>query len=258
MATATPEITMRLTVLLSMMFLLTSCAPTGNLDLYPRRQIDRPYTLPKGMAAWQPFWYSDSVKFGNRTKTTAVFNPIVWTQSLSNDLNLVWFPLPLLLRYQIYRTDRDVYGFSIGFSTFGYSSIDEWTIGGTVSGYQRHKFNDWLALVTTLSFDSVVRTKSNSSDSWGADLAVGPMFQMSDDISLLPQIHYALERNYPSVYDKPETLEGKTYSLAPLSVAISWNMSGQWELQTYYQHKSIGYPDNIREEIIAVRMSHYW
>lgn len=249
---------LRITFSFGIFFLLTSCAPTGNLDLYPRRQIDRPFTLPEGIAAWQPSWYSDNLTYGNRAKTTSAFNPAVWTQSLSNDLNLVWFPLPLLLRYQIDRTEWDVYGFSIGFTTLGYSSIDKWTIGCGVSGYQRHNFNDWLALVSTLSFESVVRTKSKTSDSWGADLAVDPMLQMSDAISLLPQIHYALERNYPSVFDKPDTLESKTYSLAPLSVAISWNMNRHWELQTYYQYKSIGYPDNIREELIAARMSNYW
>ena len=74
-----------------------------------------------------------------------------------------------------------------------------------ISGYQRHNFNDWLALATTLSFENVVRTKLNAGNSWGADLSAGPLFQVSAVIAVLPKIHYAYEHNYPSVIDKPDT-----------------------------------------------------
>jgi len=245
-------------MLLVVIIAFTGCAVTGNPDLYPQRQIDRPYTLPKGLAAWEPGWHSDSLKYSGGSTNATSFNPLVWTQSLSNDLNIVWLPLPLYLRYQIDRTDSDVYGVSLGFTEFGYSTIDKWTLGMAVSGYQRHNLNDWLALVTTLSLKNVIRTKGNSSDSWGAELAAGPLFQVSDDIALLPRIHYAYERNYPSVFDKPDTFESKTYKLAPLSIMISWNLSRQWDLQADYQHRSIGYPDDIREESMDIRMINYW
>lgn len=252
-------VTLRITAFLIItIFTFTGCAATGNLDLYPRRQIDRPYTLPKGLATWEPDWYSHSLKSSSGSTKATNFNALVWTQSLSDDLNIVWHPLPLILRYQIDRTDRNVYGVSLGVSKFGYSTDDKWTIGMVMSGGLRHNFNDWLALVTTLSLEHVIRTKGNSGDSWGAELSAGPFFQITDDIAILPKIYYALEHNYPSAIYKPETLESKTYSLVPLSILISWNLSRQWEFQINYQDKSIGYPTDIREESIAIRMINYW
>jgi hypothetical protein len=197
----------------------SACVATGNLDLYPRRQIDRPYTIPQGLATWEPQWHSDSIKSENDSENSSNFSALVWTQSLSDDLNIVWYPLPLFLRYQIKKTDHNVYGVSTGVSTLSYKSDNKWTVGIGIYGYQRHSLNDWLALVTTLSFEHVVRTKPDSGNSWGADLSVGPLFQVSDDIAILPGIHYSYEHNYPAVIDIPDTLERKTYRLMPLSIS---------------------------------------
>jgi hypothetical protein len=245
-------------LLLVTAILFIGCAPTGNLNLYPQRQIDRPYTLPKGIAAWQPEWYSDKLKSSVGSSNSTDFSVLIWTQSLSDDLNIIWAPLPLALRYQIGRSESNVYGVSAGISKLAYKSDDKWTIGMGISGYQRHQFADWLALVTTLSLENVIRTKSNSSDSWGAEFAAGPLFQISNDIAVLPKIHYAYERNFPSVIDIPDQLQSKTYKLIPLSVTIGWNLGRQWELQALYLDKRIGYSDDIREESIAIRMVNYW
>lgn len=249
---------MRITLFLIItIFTFTGCAATVNLDMYPRRQIDRPYTLPKGLATWEPYWYSESLQSSSGSAKSNNFNALVWSVAPSSNLNIVCYPLPFILRYQIDRTDRNVYGASLGFYTLAYSIEDRWTIGTAISEYQRHKFNDWLALVTTISFENLYRQR-NRGDAWGAELAVGPLFQVSDDIALRPEIHYAYEHNYPSVIDKPQILESKTYKLVPLSFLISWNVSREFELQANYENKGIGYPDDIREESIAIRMLNYW
>lgn len=245
-------------IFLLLCLFLTACASTGNLDRYPKRRIDRPYTLPKGVATWEPSWDYKSVNYDGNIDREDSYSVLIWTQSLTDNLNITWFPLPLLLSYQIYRTEQIVYGMDIGITNLSYSTENKWIIGTVMSGYQRFKFNRWLALGSRLSLEDVIRTRKADDDSWDVELATGPIFQISDDIAVHPKIHYAVERNYPSINDRPETLKNNTYYLIPASIVVSWNLDRQWELIVGYQDKRMGYSEHLRETDAHVGLVHYW
>ena len=234
------------------------CASTGNLNRYPLRRIDRPYTLPKGVASWEPTWDSNTLKHGDNLSKVSSTNILSWTQSVSDNLNIMWFPLPLALSYQLRNTDANTLGITFGISNFGYSDDEHLTLGLITAGYQKYKFAESLALVNEVSFSPVIRTEGNRSYSWEVQTRTGILIQMGDNFAILPAVHLSAEHNYPFIFDKLKAFEDKTYFLVPFSIATSWNINRQWEITTNYKFTSVGYPKNDRAEYLILGLIHYW
>lgn len=76
----------RIIFALVILSLTAGCAAGPELEKYPRAEIDRPYTLPKGVAAWHiptVFGY-----IGDNSYSCTIFPvpvPLIWESSLSDE-----------------------------------------------------------------------------------------------------------------------------------------------------------------------------
>lgn len=248
-------------VVLAGLILLTSasigCVAPAAIEQYPKRQIDRPYTLPKGIATWEPSWQFGNFKHQDSTTRDDSFGFLLWKGSLTDDITLVWAPIPVAIAYQIHRTDKMTLGASLGLTALSHSKEDNTTTGFSIGGYQKYLVTRWLGFVTTLSAADV-RRNNRHGDSWGLTLTTGPEFQVTDTLALKAGIGYSVERNYPSIFHRPFVLERETYALIPLGAGASWMLDRGTELRAWYSTTSLGYPTGVREETLSIVIVNYW
>src|SRR5690349_14594687 len=114
------------------------CASGPALDKYPSREIDRPYTLPKGVAAWHvPASYSVVSTNTSPASSSFAINPLVWQSALSDDWNLIWFPVPLGVSHQFMNTEKNRLGFTF-VTGVGYGSYQGWFFSPALSVSNRY------------------------------------------------------------------------------------------------------------------------
>src|SRR4051812_43675078 len=103
---------------------LAGCASGPELEKYPRSLIDRPYTLPHGADAWlmPGVLLVSRDADGTNHFIPPIGIPLGWKQSLSDDWQLSWSPLPLALSHQISHDDSGYLGAGFGVGGY-YSSI---------------------------------------------------------------------------------------------------------------------------------------
>jgi hypothetical protein len=87
------------------------------VDAYPSREIDRPYTLPDGMKSYgilATAWTDakDNSEEEAKASNRAFLNPFYWETPVTDNLSVVWWPLPLGLKWQIAKDSDDRLGFS--------------------------------------------------------------------------------------------------------------------------------------------------
>jgi hypothetical protein len=90
--------------------LLSGCATHPALQDYPRRQIDRPYTLPNTLSAWEPTFGIESTRdnLAGTSPNLTWINPFPIRTSLNNNWNLLWNILPMGVQYQILHDDKNM------------------------------------------------------------------------------------------------------------------------------------------------------
>lgn len=119
----------RIFLFLSVLFvILTSCTSMKSFEHWPTSEIDRPYTLPDKIDSWQSELNGTIKLTGNGLKVNdteySVFN---WSQSLSDNWELEWSPLPLSFKHQLYYNNIGYFGFEFGVVPL-YSTSEGWGI----------------------------------------------------------------------------------------------------------------------------------
>lgn len=241
-------------------FSIFGCAAREKLNTYPRRHIDRPFTLPKGINSWNTIIsYTHYEDQDNDSESNLFPYPFIWNQPITDNLSLTWSPLPFTLQYQLINTEKYTAGISGGVSGLTYSSLDGWSVYTSISGYYKLKFNDSTAIENGLTIMNEFGDDDN--DLWGAYFYTGPLFQVKDNLAIAPRFHLAVDRvdgrNY-FFYDDEEFEQKETQCAFPLSLWIGWSLHKRLDLSIEYTYKALGYSNDFEGHEFAASIVHLW
>ncbi len=260
--------------ILSGLLLLTlvSCAAGPKLADYPRREIDRPFTLPKGIATWSTIGYEsfehyrgffDGEVYTDRSGVPIL--PLVWRQSLSDDWNLLWAPIPVAAFYQL-RSDAAattglIFGYGLKLSDYGYSA-------GAVSAAYSHRQKlssdfavDFMPTVTPW-FPLGHKAKWDLQSS----VAAGPFWQVADLFSVSTGARLVL-RKYSTTVISGNFFEANSLDIytrddwklsLPVYARLNWSFARQWDFEASVEYQKIGEVEPYSNLLVGYELRHYW
>ena len=240
------------------------CASGPELDHYPRREIDRPYTLPKGVASWHiPMTYShDSDDSGISNTVYPIPVPLVWETSLSDDWNITWYLLPLKLSHQFWNSENSRLGaaFTVGFSS---SSITGFRLSPTFELSYRQKLTKEIALDLTPYYTPHVPFQMGQPYRWSTGLVMGPLIQFSDVFAMEPNASFNANRGSPSytANSSPYTdfsLQDETSYSAGCGIFAIWSAGRQWDIRPHFSYYGFGSKTGYRGETARLDFVHFW
>jgi len=174
------------------------------------------------------------------------------------NLNLIWSPLPLTLRYQLINTEKNTAGAAGGISDATFSS-ESWFIDAFISGYYKIKFSDSIALENQLTVTYGFGDDDDSS--WRAYFYTGPLFKILDHLALAPRLHLAVDREYSRDYffDSGEEFKQEERRCKfPLSLWVGWSLHRQLDLSFEYTYKAFGYSNDFEGHEFTASIVHLW
>lgn len=235
------------------------CAAREKLDTYPQRHIDRPYTLPKGINSWTTnihyAHYKDQYDDGD---SQFFANPLIWNQPITDNLNLIWSPLPLSLQYQLIHTEKCTVGV-FGAMGIGYSSTEGLLLNPFISAYYKIKLSDSIAIENRLAVENEFGDADD--DAWEVDFQSGPLFQIRDNLAISPRLHLAIDNiDGPDYsFDRDDKFEQKETQYAlPISLWIGWSLNKQFDLNFEYTYKELGYSNDFEGHEFTASIVHRW
>lgn len=227
--------------------LLAACTAPAGLADYPRRQIERPYTLPDDVNTWStvttPLGYTGPGSSASgvdepdtplpESDEEGTFSwpiplPIFYEFSLTDRVTLEGAGLPLGLRVQLAHTDRHLIGARAFVLGFGYLSDHGVVVAQVSSLFHRYRLGEHWALESTAGVQTVLRSRT------GADadalLEVGPRVQLGDRVSLRPRAGLVFDVDAPQL-------------AIPLGLGVIWSLHCRWDLSGSYtaRSKALGY-----------------
>jgi hypothetical protein len=240
---------------------LSSCASGPELDKFDRRELDRSYTLPKGVAAWHILAVGGEIRDDSSSTTLyPVPLPLVWETSLSDDWNLIFAPLPLGVSHQFANTETARYGITLltGFRT---GSISGFRLLPTLAFSSRFKLSRDLAVDVTPNFQPDIPFKGGQKFLWSAGVELGPVFQVSDRFSWGPRA--SLDVSYgkaPGAFSITEDLNlvAETSFVGGLGLNGTWVLGRQWDLRAGYGYSGLGARNGFRAHLGILDLTHYW
>lgn len=251
------------TSLIAVLLLTASCASGPALEKFPERQIERPFTLPKGVAAWK------TQATGHQTLTEgSVRNyripfpiPLIWHQALSDELTLEWSPLPLGLRYQLSRSEAQVSGLHFLAEQLGYGTRSGWFAQLRLEASQRRMISETLAIEGKATVRPNFGIGPDDRESF-VNLSVGPYFQLSPSVVLSPKIQ--LQASWTQ-YTALSELEARQVFF-PIGLYGSLALGRRWEVTSdltaawrdAYDPILGGFSGTERQLQLSASLIHYW
>jgi len=233
---------------------LQACAAGTELGSYPRRQIDRPYTLPSGVDAWEVDLGGSVARENPGSTARFELQPLTWHLSLSDDWMLELTPLPSGIAYQFVRTDDQLLGAKLSLG-WGFGS-QGFLFAPLLRVEHRMRFASFLAWTTTASG---VTWRWTEEPAWGWSLgaSTGPLFQVTDALALQPAIGVAAARSH---------LLGGVYSYLldpaelffPVGMTASLSVARQWDINASFNYDGIGAPQGYRAYRATLAAAHFW
>lgn len=244
--------------------LFAGCTAAPVVEDYPERAIDRPFTLPNGMASWQTslIYENETDRQYDYRNIHSFLNPLTWNQALSDTWQLTWTPLPIYVSHQLSRDESGYWGISVG-SGFGLSSNDGWVLTPMVNVTKRSKLGTDFALDTTLATSFQLPFGSERREfTWEAGVVASPLYQVSNHWMVGPVV---------GVYSRDEVVIDIDFSRndfirrghqrktrVPLGATTKWLLSKQWELSADYLYHRLGYDAGYTLHQASVTATHYW
>ncbi len=239
---------------------LSGCASGPELEKYSRSAVDRPYTLPKGVATWQipviAGYYKDD--FSSVT-IPPIPVPLIWQSSLSDTWTLNWKPIPLSLSHQFSQTEDQVIGTTFGLDGLGYSDTNGMVFMPSIEVYWRKKLGTGWAMELVPAFSNSIQTKGNTFR-WEAAVGLGPLFQLSETFALRLRLNPGVSKNYDyTVASSPSVKPlGEARFVMPLGLAALWSFHRQWDLRASYSFNKIGQISGYQGHTFVFNFVHLW
>jgi hypothetical protein len=243
---------------------LSSCSSGPELEKYPVSEIDRPYTLPKGVATWHiPTIYqqvrdnhSDSTSFG------PIILPFEWETALSDDWTLTWIPVPLQISHQFWNDENSRFGMSFT-AGFSYSSNTGFRLAPTVEASYRLKLNPTLALEFKPYFTPDMPFQTGEVFRYSYGLSVGPLFQLTPVFALEPNFSFDVHRGSVSISDSSDpfsgfNLEEETIASFGVGLSATWSIGRQWDFRPSFNYRGLASKNGYRGEFAVAEFVYYW
>ncbi len=242
--------------------LITACASGPQLENYSRSEIDRPFTLPSGVASWTTeFAIDHQMNPSGYPQTSSILDPMIWTQSLSDDWNILWAPIPLGVMYQLNKDDSDRMGLGLLMGA-SYNSINGFDLRPTLTFSERHYFSKSFAVDASPGLTARLPFQSGQRPFLLAGITFKGVFQLTPTFALLPGFsidEYRWESNATDLDAQGRPLsEVYTHVVVPLSFEAKWSVSRRWDLNASFTYSKIGYMDGYSDEQGAVNAIYYW
>jgi len=218
-------------------FLLWSCATPSELDKYSTREIDRPYTLSSGLNTWKTINTAVFDSTASQSFSGAGVFPFNWEQGLTDNLTLIWTPIPLQFRYQFYRNSTSFVG--LYFSLLGptYARGYDFNWSPTLNFAIRRKMSEYLAIEGTIIGEPEInRNNPLGASTYGVQWAT--WFQASDNWALAVKPHFLWEMGDPrSRYfgQLPPGRDGASRAVFPIYFDIEGMIFARWQVNVEYQ-----------------------
>jgi hypothetical protein len=243
------RLSLQAAVAASLVSLFAGCASGPELEKYPRREIDRPYTLPEGVATWHIPIVTGVVQDSDESVfVPPIAVPLIWESALSDDWNLIFYPLPLGVSHQFANTESARTGFTL-LNSFSYSSLRGFRLIPNIAFGYRAKLDRDTALDVTPSVTLDIPFEKGESFRWSAALGVGPLFQLSETFSLKPSVSVGVTRGWTyelsSNLDDLEVRDTTTFTLGA-GLASVWSFARQWDLRPAYVYSGSTSSDGLR------------
>lgn len=252
--------------------LFAGCAASPKLAEYPRREIDRPLTLPKNLATWSILGEYSQEKYRDPF-TGQVYTdrytigpvPLKWQTSLSDDWNLIWYPIPVAVVHQLRNDDAATTGIILGYglriSSAGYS-----TAGIAARYFHRQKLSREFALEFTPSLMPWFPIGDRSEWDLQAGVGFGPFWQVGETVSLSAGARAVLRRDSQTVIGGgpfgSNGLDIQTRyawrTVFPVYLGMGWSFSRQWDLVANANYQKIGEADDYSRLDVDFEFRHYW
>jgi|GEM_PF-2516621 len=250
---------------------LAACAASPKLADYPRREIDRPLTLPKGLASWsilgqfsqEKYRYPDGTSDTDRRTVGPI--PLKWQTSLSDDWNLVWYPIPVAAIYQI-RNDASattglILGYGLKLGSGGYSTA---SVG--VEYFHRQKLSSDLALEFTPGIQPWFPIGGRSKWDLQASVGFGPFWQVGETLSLNAGGRAVLRKNSLTVISGG-AFDGSGLTITthddygvvfPVYFGMIWSFSRQWDFGGTFNYSKLAETQDYSRVLVDFEFRHFW
>lgn len=227
------------------------------------RYIDRPYTLPSGLHELTlTGGLASAESLGHGVQVLPYLTEFEYRQPLSNDLSLIWNPIPLGVQYQPKRTETTVTGVS-------------WSLGWQYLGNIGAKPQFTSYLRSSLNKGSAVEMKLNlfmllpfdkASSLWSGSFRIGPVFQQTDRLALGPRVSVSIDNlRLESVFREDRTpiesrdVTSKTARLTfPLGIWASWSISPRFDASLEYTLLGSGFRSGTYTHLGTLALSGRW
>lgn len=239
---------------LGLIFLIfiTGCASRGiQLEKYPKEHIDRPYTLPKGVYTWEIATLS-YIPIKSSQSNSSLVHPLNWRSALSDNVSLLFTPLPLGLSYQILHNDNHRLGATAVYLFYSSSAS---------LSYQYRIGKNW-AIRTGLDYFSRSDIDWND-EAKGTSAILGLLYQANNRLSLEPwvsksritefQNRYIFSNYGADVLVTQNAYESITYGLSAL-----YAIGRQWDVTMNLSQNYIAEYDRKSSLHLSLRLIHYW
>lgn len=254
-------------ILFSLVF--PACSSGPQLKDYPRRDIDRPFTLPEGVATWSTLGYYAVEKYDfdgtpEEDHSTIPAIPLVWRTSLSEKWNLIWAPIPVAVLYQI-RSDESattglILDYGLKISSNGYSA------GSLRATYShRQKLSSHFALELAPRLAPWFPLGREAKWDLQSSVSFGPFFQVNDVFSLRAGSTVFVRRDPQTVIsgsffrsDFDIHTEYHWRAVLPLYAGFNWSLSRQWDLAGNVEYHKIGEHSGYSNLQVGYELRHYW
>jgi len=247
---------------------LGACTAAPKLEDYPLREIDRPFTLPEGLATWSTlglYQYEEvDDSFGKTSNETIIpALPLFWRQSLSDDWNLVWAPIPLAAMFQIRNDKKAVTGLTFG--PAGKCCSDSWSIGFHVEYSHRQILNDTTALEFQPAIQPLIPGGEKAVWDLQTSASTGALYQASDRVAVRAGLTPLVRRDRRLAWNG--TLGSSDFNIRtddswrfvlPLYAGFTWAAGRQWDFSGQAIWQRIGETQGYTRWNASYSLTHYW
>lgn len=231
---------------------ITGCASRGTqLEKYPMEHIDRPYTLPKGVYTWEIATLS-YLPIKSSQSNSSLVHPLIWRSALSDNVSLLFTPLPLGFSYQIWRNDTHrlgataVYLFysSSANLSYQYRIGENWAIRTSLDYFKR----------SDLFWDDEVK---------GTSAILGLLYQAGSRLSLEPWVSKSRITEFQNRYifsNYGTNVEVTQYPYESITYGLSalYAIGRQWDVTMNLSQNYIAKYDHKSSLQLGLRLIHYW
>jgi hypothetical protein len=253
-------------------FALAGCAATPKLADYPRREIDRPVTLPKGVTSWgmHGSYSVERYRFdytGERVTDQSVYAaiPSQYQTSLSDEWNLVWYPIPIAAIYSIRNDSAATTGLTLGYG-FRFSNYGNTAAELYAAYFHRQKLTPDFAIEFSPSLAPWIPIGENAKWDLQASLGVGPFVQIGEFLAARAGMRAVLRRDSTTVMSG-DLFSSKgldittTYTwrmVYPLYAGLNWSVGRQWDIGGTLEYQKLGEANDYSNFQVAYELRHFW